>query len=420
MAGENTVSTLNGLFKTVYADKLLDLVPDYAILQKKIPFVSADKETGNFYAQPVNLSHEQGFTYNGDAGNVVSLNAAINGTMKEAQVKGTEMILRTQITYTALSRASKAGPKAFKRASAWKVEDMNNSMRKRLEVSMLYGQVGIGVVDSIVSASGSGTITLTAASWAGGIWAGAENAKIDSFATLSSAATNSADITITAVNSDTRTLSVTCTGNLSSNTAANDILFFKGTNSGSGTFTEMAGLQKIISNSSTLFNINAGTYSLWKGNTVSSVGQLTHAKVQDALARAVNKGLMDPVLLLVSPKGFNTLNADLAALRMFDSSYGGGTEGKNGFEKLLFHSVNGPVEVVSHPLVKDGDAFIVPLDSVMRLGSVDLSFGVPGMDETFFTLVAATNAVELQCMADQAIFLEKPAHAVYLSGITYT
>ena len=417
MAGENTVSTLNGLFKTVYADKLLDLVPDYAVLQKKIPFVSADKETGNFYAQPVNLSHEQGFTYNGDAGSVVTLNAAINSTMKEAQVKGTEMILRTQITYTALSRASKAGPKAFKRASAWKVEDMNNSMRKRLEISMIYGQSSIGEVESITSASGSGTITITAASWAGGIWAGAENAAIDSFTSTTKNNTGG-DIVITAVNSDTRTLSVTCTGTFSGECQAGDLLFFKGTNSGSSVFTEMAGLQKIIQNSSTLFNINAGTYSLWKGNTVTSVGQLTHAKVQDALARAVNKGLMDPVLLLVSPKGFNTLNADLAALRMFDSSYG--TEGKNGFEKLVFHSVNGPVEVVSHPLVKDGDAFIVPLDSVMRLGSVDLSFGVPGMDETFFTLVANTNAVELQCMADQAIFLEKPAHAVYLSGITYS
>lgn len=417
MAGENTVSTLNGLFKTVYADKLLDLVPDYAVLQKKIPFVSADKETGNFYAQPVNLSHEQGFTYNGEAGSVVTLNAAIASTMKEAQVKGTEMILRTQIAYTALSRASKAGPKAFKRASAWKVEDMNNSMRKRLEVSMLYGQSSIGEVESITSASGSGTITITAASWAGGIWAGAENAAIDSF---TSTTKNNAggDIIITAVNSDTRTLSVTCTGTFSNECQAGDLLFFKGTDSGSSVFTEMAGLQKIIQNSSTLFNINAGTYSLWKGNTVTSVGQLTHAKVQDALARAVNKGLMDPVLLLVSPKGFNTLNADLAALRMFDTSYG--TEGKNGFEKLVFHSVNGPVEVVSHPLVKDGDAFIVPLDSVMRLGSVDLSFGVPGMDETFFTLVTNSNAVELQCMADQAIFLEKPAHAVYLSGITYT
>lgn len=418
MAGENTVSTLNGLFKTVYADKLLDLVPDYAVLQKKIPFVSADKETGNFYAQPVNLSHEQGFTYNGEAGSVVTLNAAINSTMKEAQVKGTEMILRTQITYTALSRASKAGPKAFKRASAWKVEDMNNSMRKRLEISMIYGQSSIGTVESITSASGSGTITISAATWAGGIWAGAENAAIDSF-TSTTKNNSGGDIVITAVNSDTRTLSVTCTGTFSNECAAGDLLFFKGTNSGSGTFTEMAGLQKIIENSSTLFNINAGTYSLWKGNTVSSVGQLTHAKVQDALARAVNKGLMDPVLLLVSPKGFATLNSDLAALRMFDSSYSVG-EGKNGFEKLVFHSVNGPVEVVSHPLVKDGDAFILPVDSVMRLGSVDLSFGVPGMDETFFTLVANTNAVELQCMADQAIFLEKPAHAVYLSGITYS
>ena len=50
------------------------------------------------------------------------------------------------------------------------------------------------------------------------------------------------------------------------------------------------------------------------------------------------------------------------------------------------------------------------------------TFGDPvlGFDEQFFTLVQAKNAVEVQCMADQAIFLDKPAHACYLSGITYS
>src|SRR5688500_1791055 len=129
----NTVTTLNGLFKTVYADKLLDLIPDFGILQKYIGFEGADKETGNFYAQPVALSQEAGFTYLGTSGDVASLGDAIRGQTKEAQVYGSELVLRSQISYGALARASKSGVKAFKRASSFLVEGMNNAARKRVE-----------------------------------------------------------------------------------------------------------------------------------------------------------------------------------------------------------------------------------------------------------------------------------------------
>src|SRR5687767_9792920 len=121
MAGENTVSSLNGLFKVVYADKLQDLVPDFAILQKKLSFSADEKTLGAHYAQPVNLSHEAGFTYVGSDGGTATLKAAVNGTMKEAQVKGSELILRAQLSYGALSRSAAAGKAAFKKASAWKV-----------------------------------------------------------------------------------------------------------------------------------------------------------------------------------------------------------------------------------------------------------------------------------------------------------
>jgi hypothetical protein len=57
---------------------------------------------------------------------------------------------------------------------------------------------------------------------------------------------------------------------------------------------------------------------------------------------------------------------------------------------------------------------------MQRIGSVDVTFGVPGFDEHFFTIVPGSNAVEIQCMCDQAIFLDHPAHAIYLSGITYS
>lgn len=420
MAGENSVSTLNGLFKTVYADKLIDLIPDYAILQKRIDFVSAEKETGAYYAQPVVLSAEAGFTYNGSAGATnSSLNDAIAGQMKEAQVYGSELILRSRLNYMALSRAASAGARAFKRASSFKVEDMNNSMRKRLEIAMLYGRNSIGVVETATDTGTSvGTIKITAGTWAGGIWAGAEGAKIRASSSLS-AALRGADMTITAVDSDLRTLTVTCNDTISTDVQNGDYLFFASSNAGSGTYNEMAGLATIIGNTGSLFGIDAATYSLWKGTTVSSVGQISFAKIQDAIGRAANKGLMEKVLVLVSPKAWSVLNADQAALRMFDSSFSA-KKAENGAESLLFHGVTGPMEVVSHPMVKDGDAFIVPPDSLMRVGSLDLSFGVPGFDEQFFTLVVGSNAVELQCLADQAIFLEKPAHAVLMTGITYS
>lgn len=421
MAGENTVASMNGLFKTIYADKLIDLIPDFAILQKRIDFVSAEKETGAFYAQPVVLAHEAGFTYNGTAGGVATLNGQLAGAMKEAQVYGSELILRAQLSFMALSRASTQGAKAFKRATSFKVEDMNNATRKRLEIAMLYGQDSIGTVLTNGGGTTSYVITLTAASWAGGIWAGAEGAQVDIFDTGKTVKRNgSGTLTVASVNTDTRaiTLTASTSGDID-DCVATDVILFRGACTATPTYSEMAGLSTIIQNSGTLFNISASTYSLWKGTTITSVGQISFAKLQDAVGRASNKGLMEKVLVLVSPKAWSVLNADQAALRMFDSSFSG-KKSENGSESLMFHGVTGPMEVVSHPLVKDGEAFIVPPDSLMRVGSLDLSFGVPGFDDQFVRYVQDANAVEIMCLADQAIFLERPAHAVMLTGITYT
>jgi hypothetical protein len=399
------------MFKVVYADDLVDALPKSAVLQNLVKFSGSDKGLGNYYAQPVVLSSEAGFTYNGEAGTVATLNDAVNGVTKEAQVKGTEVILKAQLSYTALSRAAQAGQRAFKKATSFKVEDMNNSIRKRLEISMLYGQVGVGTMGANVSGQ---VLTISDATWAGGIWAGAENHFIDVYqSNLSSV--RQAGLQITAVDSDNKQLTVsgTVTG-----IVTGDVIFFKGTNS-AGTFNEMAGLQKIITNTGTLFNISAATYSLWKGNAPASVGELTFAKIQDYVARAVNKGLMDDVICLVSPKAFAKLNSDAAALRVLDSSYKSG-KAESGHEAVTFYGTNGKIDIVAHPYVKDGDSFIVPPKLLRRVGSTDVTFQIPGMGEDFFRLVSGQSAVELQCMCDQALFIEKPAHCLYLSGITFS
>lgn len=46
---DNTVGTLNGLFKEVYADKLQELIPDGVKLMKEIKFNSKNKQPGNLF-----------------------------------------------------------------------------------------------------------------------------------------------------------------------------------------------------------------------------------------------------------------------------------------------------------------------------------------------------------------------------------
>lgn len=419
MAGENTVVTASGLYKTVYGDEFQNPKHDWAILQKKLKFSEAER-LGDHFEFPVALTHENGFTYNGTAGSVVALKAAKNAVVKPAKIYSSELLLRAQMANTYIDRAISKGKAAFEAATRFTLEEMAMSTRKRVEIQMLYGQKGLGTVSAISETSSTvGVITISEATWAGGIWAGMEGARIDSF---TGTALNNTDgvLTITAVDCDARTLTVTYGGGspFSGEVAVGDVLYFESAAVDGGTFNEFAGLQKIISNSGSLFEIDAATYSLWRGTTAASVGALDFQALQTYIAKAVNKGLMEKALVLVSPKGWSAFANDLSALRMLDSSYSS-KKAVNGAESLEFFSQNGALEVVAHPMVKDGDCFILPEKSARRVGSCDVTFGVPGGSDQFFTWLPEYNAVEMRCRTDQAIFLERPAHAVYLSGITY-
>lgn len=60
MAAINTVSTLNGLYKEVYSDKIKDLVPSAVKLINLVPFKMSEKQLGLKYNQPVLLGLENG------------------------------------------------------------------------------------------------------------------------------------------------------------------------------------------------------------------------------------------------------------------------------------------------------------------------------------------------------------------------
>tara|TARA_R100000805_G_C3615039_1_gene116369 strand:+ start:217 stop:1485 length:1269 start_codon:yes stop_codon:yes gene_type:complete len=420
MAQYTTPAQLDGLFKEVYADNIVNLIPDSAKLVKTIPFISADKENGNNYNQPVVLSNEHGMSFGSSSSGAFSLNNSIAMTMKNAQVQGGQMVLRSSISYDAASKASNS-KKAFVRGTEYLVENMLESHTKFLEIGLLYGGSGLGNFDTISGSSAtSRTITCTVASFASGIWSGAENAVLQ-FYDGSSLVSSGADskFTITSVDLSNRQLTVsgTSTGITALATqlgSGNADAYWDGAYG-----NEINGLDSIITNTGTMFGIDAGTYSLWSGNSYSAgSAALTMAKVLKSISDAQARGLNEDVDCFINPVTWQALNSDQAALRSYDSSYKA-AKAEAGTEAITFHSQSGLIKVHSHNIVKQGEGFIIPPKKVKRLGSTDITFKRPGRQgEDFFRELSDNAGYELRSYSDEAIFVECPARCVKITNIT--
>lgn len=418
MATANTTSTLVGNFKEIYGENIIDLVPYMTRVAKMFDFKYAES-LGNKFHQPVDLSNEHGVTYAAANSGVVTLLNPTAGQMQDAQVDGSQIYARSQVDYESMMKASSAGTKAFAKATAHVVQRLTKAAGKRLECSILHGREGWGAIGTVAGSGTTRTWILTEATWAAGLWAGAKNMTLDVFAAnLSGSKVNSnAAVTITSVDIDTRTLSVS--GNATDLTAiVAGMNIFPETASPT---TEMAGIGAIIANTTTLFNIDAAAYELWKGHTVSSVGRPTMAAFLGGVRRGVELGLMDDVTAIVSPKCFEVLNDDVAALRRFDSSYSV-KEGENGVEEIKYHGQSGVVTIMPHLFQKDGQAYLVAPTEWRRIGASDLSFITRGSngEERLILELPNSTASEMRCMAHQAVFCEAPGHAVKLTGFSYT
>ena len=97
---------------------------------------------------------------------------------QDAQIQGSMIIERNQIGYRAVT-ASMESEAAFGKVFDTVVENMYESMGKRLEIGFLYGGSGLGLATSAANTSSTvTTITFTAASWSSGIWGGLQGAQV--------------------------------------------------------------------------------------------------------------------------------------------------------------------------------------------------------------------------------------------------
>ncbi len=219
----------------------------------------------------------------------------------------------------------------------------------------------------------------------------------------------------------TRTINVAYTGTIASDCTVGDNLFPVGAAVNGGTFNEMIGLYAQFSDtSSSMFGITRSSYSLMQPSVYSSTGSISRAKVVEAAMRAVDKGCMSNLTVLVGTKCWSALAAEDQALRVFDSTYST-AKSQTGSKEMLIESVNGQIKIVCHPFVKQSHAFIFNPEDTLYVGSSKPTFEIPGFaGEKFFQQVSGYASVELQNFSDMAIYHLKPCQAVMMTGITYS
>jgi len=336
------------------------------------------------------------------------LNAPVAGVIKDATIKGNPLVLRSILGYSSASRAAQGGEKAFMDATKFLVANMLRSMAKKLEIEMLYGQMGYGRISAVSGA----VLTIRTSEWAPGIWAGSENMPIE--IRSNDGLTSRGEAVIKSVDMDLRTLTLaSAVPGVVVTVDSEDVIWHKGAYG-----NEFAGIHKIISiTSGTLFGIDTSAYNLFKGNTYDAASAaLSFNKLTNAAARAVEKGQDGELLCLVNNRAWSNLLNDQAALRMYDQSYSEKSM-QNGAKSLTFHSQNGTLVIEPSIHVKEGYAYLVAVEDWYRIGSTDLTFKRPGQGDEFFRDLENSAGYELRCFSDQALFCSAPGHNVLVRNV---
>lgn len=372
-----SVSKLNGWFKDLHG-KFQDNIPEAAKLEGMIgPLVKAQKVGRNFLF-PVELSLPQGVTYAAAGDGAFAFEDTVPGEMKEATIDGSQLVVSDILDYESAAKATEEGQGAYGDAGERLIKRMRKAGHKRIEMSMWYGQTWLAQISSCTTSGSTRVCVIKTAEWATGLWTGMKNMKVDVYTTSALSSKVGTGVTLVVDSVDVANRTLTLSGTDYASVLADHYIVPR-----NSVGKDMAGVGKIVTNTGSLFGISAATYELWAGNTFSAQSQaFSLKKLQDAISDAVGKGLDEKATCFVSNRTWANLCTDQAALRKYDASYG--EKAKNGFRSLEMVSQNGTLEIVPHTIIKEGEAWILPVDRFMKIGAQDFSFDVPGRKEQYF------------------------------------
>ena len=411
MSTVGDVTTASGLFKTVYADKLVDKMPDNSYYSGEAQTMSPDKNPGGDYSVPMVVSAEQGDTKAASTDAAFALNPAEAMEVKYASINGNQFVKRIAFAYSAITRSKNRN--AFISITKAGVKSGLKAAFNDLEYEMMWGKKGLGTVAS----TGTNTFVVTLAEFAAGLWRDARGMSI-SFETAAGVYVGSAKITSVALT--TRTITV---DSLPAGVAATNVVYKKA--DGLSGANSMMGIHTMINTSGVVFGLSNATYSILKpAGTFGCAGPLTFNKIALGLAQAEDNGLGDEIReidVVVNTKTFASLGNNLNELKSLDSSYKT-DENVLGQEAISFYSGAGKVRIFSHKYMKEGYAFCHPkaARSVQLIGSVPKpTFGIPGAKEgeEYLRTMENNAGCETRLYRDSAFFTEMPNTFLEFTGI---
>ena len=398
-----------------------------------------------------------------------------SGYSPDAQVEGMQIHGRSRLTYEAIARSSQSvsdtgenKKKAVKSATRIVMDGLLQGTLKKVETLMLHGRRGIGQLDSAVNGSNvvattyegvSGfavDLNISAASWSEAIWAAFEGHTFDLFgntggvpsgarlnATANTSLTGGAlqnGFILIAVNPPTALLNGTVNGRVvrlwhsagtagawgtgviggwttpASGAQVEHLAFESG-----GPTNEFIGLSAMAQNSGTLFNINSASFGMYRGNSVSSVGNLRLSQLIRYLKTPINHGAQGTTIRAVVPTElFSQFANDESTLRRYAMSTGNAENGFDSIEMYLPHKSK--LEILGHALQKDGEVMAYVPSECMRVGSQDLDFvnrNGRSRKDAIVVEVQDRPASEVRLFGQFAPIVETPRHMLFLSGITF-
>ncbi len=400
------INQVEGNLKDIFAG-YENAIPEEALLMKEFKFDSGHK-VGDEYQYGVELTRPQGFT-TAASGVLPALNAPVARFVGKAKLQPYQGYLRERVTYDVLSRCQESAQAAKSELGAT-IESMRESQMFRQEVLGLYGQLGLAVVGTVTG----DTIVITSASWAAGMWAGAEGMPIDFRATANGALVKNA--VIDNVDFDNTSLVLTTGGGVG--ISVGDVIWFQGASSTS----ELVGMIKVIDNVGTLYNISAADYGLWKGcqSTAPVGGDLTFRQAILLDAKIRSRGGAGEQMGLCNPDPFTTCVNSIEGARTFSGpEQYKPTEIVRGTMELTFYSPVGKTTIKPFPLVKRGDYVSVRKNKWKRAGATDPTFQIPGSSGNLSQELQDYPARELRAMVNNTWFSPRPAASGHLSGLTF-
>lgn len=436
-----SLTSLAGDLKVVYGNKLVEVMPDAAIMQKKHKLESsADFPlVGEYFSALIALQFPWGFsnlgTGNENTATNYQLGDALAGQTKPAKIYPVTTVLVDNLQYQILDRAAKQGTQAVLSAMSLTGKMMAINARNYLELQVLHGREGLGVAAANISST---TVTLTPGSTSPGILSILKGARVVFMQSNNTTARTTNDssnyLTVSSVNiSDLTapTVTLTATGTTGiANIATNDIMFIASARGVSVTagdtnvpHYEQIGLGlQLSATSGSYFDIEKADYLGWVANQISSVGPFTPSVLMQCASLSLARGgLLGEYEAIISPRAWGVLNAALATNEIYDKPDGFTMAKKSGTDDIVVYNAGIRINVLPHPFQKDGRIYVQPESQFKRIGSIDLSFSIPGKtgDEEFYFPIQGQAVMQRQCRADWQGVLLAPPSGTIATGITY-